>query len=64
MDNGGAINLAESQAIVMLHEAIHLTGIRDEHFNPNRDVGSRILSTLIIRSCFDVRFSHGDMAFF
>ncbi|MFY9574335.1 MAG: RHS repeat-associated core domain-containing protein, partial [Blastocatellia bacterium] len=44
------IPLSISQAIVMMHEVIHLTGKRDEDFAPGKDqeVGSRALTDLII----------------
>lgn len=48
-----------------MHEVIHLTGKRDEDFAPgkDKDVGSRALSDLIIKSCYNESFDNSDLAF-
>ena len=58
------INLAISQAIVLMHEVIHLTGKRDEDFadGKGQDAGSRALTDLIIHSCYSGSLNSGDLA--
>ncbi|MEK6301800.1 MAG: hypothetical protein AABO41_13905 [Acidobacteriota bacterium] len=59
------IGLSISQAIVMMHEVIHLTGKGDEEFAPGKgqDAGSRALSDLIIKSCYNGTLDSSDLAF-
>ncbi|MEK6304510.1 MAG: RHS repeat-associated core domain-containing protein [Acidobacteriota bacterium] len=52
------IDLVRSQAIVLLHEAIHMQGFSDEDFG-----GSKGLDTFIIKSCINKDWSYRDMAF-
>jgi RHS repeat-associated protein len=47
------IRYERSRAVVLIHEAIHLSGFRDTDFGPDQVTGSHNLSTLIIKSCID-----------
>jgi RHS repeat-associated protein len=57
------INSELSQAIVLIHEAIHLTGMRDTDFGGSQKEGSHNLTDLIIHSCYSQIYSFKDLAF-
>jgi hypothetical protein len=51
------INLLRSQAIVLIHEAIHVQRFSDDNFG-----GSDGLDTFIIKSCINKKWGHNDMS--
>jgi RHS repeat-associated protein len=59
------ITVLESEAIVLIHEIVHLTGKHDPDFDPNHDqvTGSHNLSNLIIQNCYRANLTFSDLAF-
>lgn len=52
------IGYPRSRAVALIHEAIHLLGVRDEDFG-----GSQNLTTFIIKSCIDKDNTVADLSF-
>ena len=61
-----ALSLELSQQIVIIHESVHLAGMKDKEFDPNKKdstIGSRELTNLIIHSCHSRLKSYMDLDF-
>jgi len=64
--SGGAhINIFLSRAVVLIHEAVHLTGKHDVDFSKTNDQvdGSHNLTDIVIHSCVSKLYGFKDLAF-